>query len=51
MGNSVINIRAFNVHFKWDRGHWLPYFSWNPYHSVQDWPDGYFKVYDFPFFK
>ncbi|WP_423176277.1 MULTISPECIES: hypothetical protein [unclassified Stenotrophomonas maltophilia group] len=48
MSNSIINIRFLSWHLQWDRGAWHPVVSFNGYHRENNWPDGFFSVYDFP---
>lgn len=51
MGNTIINIRIFSWHLQWERGAWHPVVGFNGYHRENNWPDGYFSIYEFPLVK
>ena len=47
MDNTNINIRLFSWHLQLEIGKWFPVITYNSYHKEYNYPDGYFKIYNF----
>lgn len=46
MSNDYINIRIFSWHFHLNFD-WKMSIGKNTYHKEKNWPDGYFRIYQF----